>query len=289
MKGENELDTEQEERGVGARKIVVMHPGDRTMSAAENHMPQKGDGEAESEDTSAQSSSTGTLTGTNAPSAEEAEALRLDTAAAVKPEEDPALEPKSARPNRAITFADETDTNPRTMAPARAQSDMMDHYPSPRSPDQHVSFLMRQRQQSKDRPLFIPGPRDFDKGHGPEEIEDEDDTALARTDTRTGMAPARRGSDLSEAGGENGRNTFRKKVTKKLSLEDAGQALQKAKLGVMTRFRHPTHNDETSEDEEEAERARPPNSAHPIDDMSSPTSLRTVSYTHLTLPTKRIV
>ena len=31
-------DMEQEERGVGRRKIVVMHPGSRTMSVAENHM-----------------------------------------------------------------------------------------------------------------------------------------------------------------------------------------------------------------------------------------------------------
>lgn len=273
MKENDHPDMEQEERGVGARKIVVMHPGERTMSVAEHHLPGKTEKDPDSEDTSAQSSSMGTLPDTRDHSVEEEGVLpRPDTSQALRPEDDPALEPKSARPNRAITFADETDTNPRSMAPARARSDSEDHYPTLRSPDQHVSFLMRQRQQSKDRPLFIPGPRDFDKGLGPEEIEDEDDIVPSRSHTKNGMALARRGSDLSEAGGESGRDTFREKVTKKLSLEDAGQAFQKAKLGVMTRLRHPAQSDGLEEEDEDV--GFPPSSAHPTNEISSPTSLR---------------
>lgn len=272
-KGDDNPDMEQEERGVGGRKIVVMHPGDRTMSVAQHHMSEK-DADPESEETSAQSSSVGTLPATQDPSFEDHGPLRIDTSTKpANPDEDPANEPRSARPNRAITFADETGKDPKRLAPARRRSESGERFPSPRSPDQHVSFLMRQRQQSHDRPLFIPGPRDFDKGHGPEEIDEDDDITLSRTNTRAGgMLPARRNSsDGDESGDDNGKSAFRTRLKNKLSLEDAGNALHKARTGVMARFRHPANQDEPSE-EEEIEKVTEP--SRDTDEVSSPTSLR---------------
>lgn len=273
-KDDTASDMEQEERGVGRRKIVVMHPGSRTMSLAEHHLAGddilEKDNHTESEETSAASSSAGTATEAKEPASKPA--TESDT---LSPED--AIrhgafdeEPKALRPARAITFADEAE--PKT--PARPYADDEEHFPTPRSSDQHVSFLQQQRDRRDKRSLYIPGPKDFERGHGPEEIEEEDPHDLSRVQTGAegSIVPARRRySDDDESSPERSRHPLRKRLTNKLSIEDASQALHKAKLGVVTRFRHHAQHDGADNDEQAVEKFPEP---HEPSENATPTSLR---------------
>ena len=69
---------------------------------------------------------------------------------------------------REITFAD--DMGSPFSPPARL--------PQQRSPEQHIAFVENQRNPTDKGILRIPGPREFDEGHGPETL--EEDNALSK-------------------------------------------------------------------------------------------------------------
>lgn len=267
-------DMELEERGVGRRKIVVMHPGSRTMSVAEHHLKGEGvldeDDTPESEETSTASSSNGTV-----PEAKDSANESANETEASSPENETKHdasdeEPRTLRPARAITFADETDPK----VPVRPYDDAEEHFPTPRTPDQHVSFLQQQRDRRHKPSLYIPGPKDFERGHGPEEIGEEDHNTLSRVQTGVegSMAPARpQYSDDDDTSPERSRHPLRKRLTNKLSLDDATQAFHKAKLGVVTRLRHHGQHDGADDDEQAIEKFPEP---HGSSDPATPTSLR---------------
>lgn len=246
-KEDNMPDLEVAQKGVGDRKIVVMHPGERTMSVAEHHLPQKIKDESDAEVSSgAVSSTASSFTGAVHDPPDISKEPRYDPNQEKQEhksseEEEPAV----THPQRAITFADEVDA--KALAPPRRQSSDLEQGLR-RTPEQHITFVENQRKRKDKGTLYIPGPRDFEEGHGPEAIEDEDGNELSRVATDGNMKPARRGSDREEPGDEHSRRPLRKRLTNKLSLEDAGTTFTKARLGVITRFRHPAQHDGTDDD-----------------------------------------
>ena len=78
---------------------------------------------------------------------------------------------------REITFADEVPRSGR-------QSPELARIPEQRDVSKHVEFLQRQQANAKKGgALYIPGPRDFDRGEKPEEL--DEDLTISRLHTRT--------------------------------------------------------------------------------------------------------
>ncbi|GAB7347101.1 hypothetical protein MBLNU459_g3229t2 [Dothideomycetes sp. NU459] len=81
---------------------------------------------------------------------------------------------------REITFADEVRPSGH-----RRQSSGLDHVPEQRAKELHIAFLERQRKNKEAGTLRIPGPRDFDRGDVPREVDqDDEDNELRPTMTR---------------------------------------------------------------------------------------------------------
>lgn len=93
------------------------------------------------------------------------------------------------RLHREITFADEVHKNDEV-----SQSNAsLAHVPEHRDISKHVEFLQRQQSNAKKSgALYIPGPRDFDRGRVPEEM--DNDMTISRLHTRTSFNA---GSDRS--------------------------------------------------------------------------------------------
>lgn len=86
--------------------------------------------------------------------------------------------------NRDIKFADELPEP----ASNRRDSSPEERIPEPRQMSQHIAFVERQRQQKNQTQgtatLRIPGPRDFDRGDVPKELDSSEDHDLIRPPTR---------------------------------------------------------------------------------------------------------
>nr|OQO31581.1 hypothetical protein B0A51_01423 [Rachicladosporium sp. CCFEE 5018] len=95
-------------------------------------------------------------------------------------EDDHHLGLSKALANREITFADEVKKAP------NGDYDDDDRLPSERDPAQHIAFVEKQKKAAKEREstLRIPGPRDFDRGEMPHQLDDSDDDELVRPQTR---------------------------------------------------------------------------------------------------------
>lgn len=78
--------------------------------------------------------------------------------------------------HRDITFADE-------LKPARREDSNLARMPMQRSTEQHIEFLEKQRNEKDKSILYIPGPRDFDRGDKPKQLEDDQSTRLERAGT----------------------------------------------------------------------------------------------------------
>ncbi|TKA80593.1 hypothetical protein B0A55_02897 [Friedmanniomyces simplex] len=81
---------------------------------------------------------------------------------------------------REITFADEVSTQ------HAEQSRDLPTVPEGKDVDKHIRFLEQQQRHAKDKEgtLRIPGPRDFDRGEKPEEVDSDDEDVLNRPLTR---------------------------------------------------------------------------------------------------------
>ncbi|KAI4282939.1 MAG: hypothetical protein L6R38_002558 [Xanthoria sp. 2 TBL-2021] len=154
----NEVDTENEEKGVRGRSIVVLHKNGGADSTEDGSVAAVAKKLDESEATSASSSShedklASDKTGVEAP---------LDQA--------PSL-------HREVTFADELDE----VGELKTSTQRL---PLRQSAEEHIAFLEKQRNPQGKSTLRIPGPRDFDQGHVPETVaEDEDGGALGHKTT----------------------------------------------------------------------------------------------------------
>jgi len=87
--------------------------------------------------------------------------------------------------HREITFADEVlrrNSEGDEIAP-------MERLPPHPDTDRHIQFLERQHRNAQNQTgtLRIPGPRDFDRGAVPKELDDSDDDELCRPQTRNTM------------------------------------------------------------------------------------------------------
>lgn len=90
------------------------------------------------------------------------------------------------RLNREITFADEVPKS------GRHSPDLV-RARTPRDVSKHIEFLERQQSNAKKAgALYIPGPRDFDRGDKPEEL--DPDLAIQRQNTRPSLG-GRRSTD----------------------------------------------------------------------------------------------
>ncbi|KAI4277928.1 MAG: hypothetical protein LQ337_001411 [Flavoplaca oasis] len=145
----SEADPENSEKGVRGRSIVVLHKNegaDRSGDRLPAVMSKKLD---ESEPTSSSSSSQEEKSAFNRTGAE----APLDQA--------PSL-------HREVTFADEVDD----VGGPRACTQRL---PLRQTAEEHIAFLEKQRNPQGKSTLRIPGPRDFDQGHVPETVAEDDD------------------------------------------------------------------------------------------------------------------
>jgi hypothetical protein len=124
-------------------------------------------------------------------------------------------EPTGQPFRREITFADEVipPRHTRTMSSS-------DPRPAQISAEKNIAFLERQRNLQKDKGvLYIPGPRDFDRGDKPQELDEEPQSAVtprSRIPPRIGFGPRRDADNLSnnpEAAKIGRSNTFDKAVS----------------------------------------------------------------------------
>lgn len=83
----------------------------------------------------------------------------------------PAIETPSTF-QRDIMFADE-------VRPSRR--DNLDRVPQRRTKEESIAFVENQRNLKDQKVLRVPGPRDFDRGERPHEVDEEDETDLDRT------------------------------------------------------------------------------------------------------------
>lgn len=90
-------------------------------------------------------------------------------------EKDPSFTPQPFR--REITFADE-------IRPER--DDVFgDRLPSKLDTDHHIAFLENQRHPKDNSVLYIPGPRDFDRGDIPQQINEGEELEMLKFHKRT--------------------------------------------------------------------------------------------------------
>lgn len=221
---------EKEERGVGGRRIVVMHPGAKTMELAEHpekKIPKRPAGEGEEEEEGSYSgaggnSDTSETPGNSQSGTHDTEEIPEEITKATKQDSNESSAPSQPF-HRNIMFADEV------IKPSRGQFDADEHpddlLANRRTKDQHIAFLENQRNPKDKGTLYIPGPRDFDQGKGPQEIDDEHTLALQRSRIEIPQTPLRESGD-----GFSGR----KALKNKLSLDDATNAFAKAKHGVLS-------------------------------------------------------
>ncbi|KAL8659852.1 MAG: hypothetical protein Q9226_000217 [Calogaya cf. arnoldii] len=173
----NDVDTIDEEKGVRGRSIVVLHKNEGADSTEDGLVTAKK--LEESEPTSSSSSS------------QDDNSTTKKTKLAAPLDQAPSL-------HREVTFADEVDDagRPKSSDP---------RMPLRPSAEEHIAFLEKQRNPQGKSTLRIPGPRDFDQGHVPETvIEDEDGGALRHKttspieDSSASVEPVRRNITIEE-------------------------------------------------------------------------------------------
>ncbi|KAL8836902.1 MAG: hypothetical protein Q9176_006032 [Flavoplaca citrina] len=176
----NEADPEKSEKGVRGRSIVVLHKNegaDRSEDRLPAAMSKKLD---DSEPTSSSSSS------------QEEKSAFDRTGVEAQLDQAPSL-------HREVTFADQVDDveGPRTCT---------QRLPLRQTAEEHIAFLEKQRNPQGKSTLRIPGPRDFDQGHVPETVAEDDDggaltyktTSPVDDSTNSTAEPVRRNITIDE-------------------------------------------------------------------------------------------
>lgn len=159
-----------EEQGVGSRKIMVMRPEqhmiDRISNAIDNDDGFKHTdfSEKQKRDHILGDSSGSGSTSNGDNSSDAGKGIENDTTFVPQPF------------RREITFADEIEP----------ERDIFgDRLPSQRTTDQHIAFLENQRHPKDNSVLYIPGPRDFDRGDIPQQINEGEELEMLKQHKRT--------------------------------------------------------------------------------------------------------
>lgn len=164
-----------EHTGVGDKKITVMRPGNRDDEARDDdERPADTASETESSERKAEMSN---------------DVEKDDTLAA--------LSPNTPHLPRAITFADQAPT------PTRPRNDTdASRLPVPRSKEDSIAFVQQQRHNPEDDTLYIPGPRDFDRGAVPKNISSPDEQGGLHRARTTESFPSIRADGRTESHGD---------------------------------------------------------------------------------------
>jgi len=151
-----------EEKGIGSRKILVMRPGQDEVAHVASI-----EGKERDSDTSEDLSGSGNTSNHDRNNDKDNDI-----------EADPTFVPQPYR--REITFADEI--KPVHNASVDADGLIL---PSQRSTEQHIAFLENQRNPKDNSVLYIPGPRDFDRGDIPQQINETEELEMLKHHQRT--------------------------------------------------------------------------------------------------------
>lgn len=191
-KAKSEHDLSNLERGVNGRKIRVLHettkPNGMNGSNAVDHHAQTEFAEKLGLDTSSEDVFATPPGGSNHGSDRDHEvppdgAASEERAQVPETPQTPGTTYLGLNPriHREITFADEVDGSPNAQALPQAED-----APEGTELSRHIHFLERQQRNAlkEGGTLRIPGPRDFDRGEKPKELEDSDDEELKRPQTR---------------------------------------------------------------------------------------------------------
>ena len=154
--GDKDLD--RVERGVNGRSIVVLHDGKKIPNGDLNAMleSEKLDS-AEGRESGSQETSTESQRESDESTNRDGELLSPQPSS----QQTPTF-------HRDIVFADEVESEGDIDLPIQGQ-------PQQPSEEQHIAFLENQRRPKDKGTLRIPGPRDFDRGHVPETLDQEID------------------------------------------------------------------------------------------------------------------
>ena len=157
-----------EPKGIGKKKITVMRPDRETILEAERPSPGPSDKAAD----------TGSDTGSSKSRAAYADSNNHNLHEGF----DGDLSPNTNMP-RAITFADEVPaTTEYGMGAARM--------PAPRSKEEHIAFVEKQNKDQEGDTLYIPGPRDFDRGAVPQHVHGASENSSTPRHTAVGRFAA---------------------------------------------------------------------------------------------------
>lgn len=185
-----------EERGFGPRKIMVMRPDDDIIHNV-----------AAMDEKSRDSDTSGDASGSGSTSNHERNQGMSDEV-----ESDPAFVPQPFR--REITFADE-------IRPVRDGLNG-DRLPSKFSTEQHLAILEAQRNPKDNDVLYIPGPRDFDRGDIPQQINEGEELEMLKQHQRSWSGEHNREGDATDS---------------HLEKSNSASQMSAAKMSVFSRLR----------------------------------------------------
>ncbi|TKA29438.1 hypothetical protein B0A50_03450 [Salinomyces thailandicus] len=196
---QQEMDLQGLESGVGGREIKVLHqttvPNGMTGPTAKSANAQREFTDKFAWDAHADSVSSTPPEGSNSssqsgPSDEVVSDEKFDDNGTDTPST-PAETFMGLNPrlNRDVLFADEVET---PVSGHAMMSPALERVPEDgKKPDKHIAFVERQQQNARSEAgtLRIPGPRDFDRGEMPKQVDDEEGQELARRQTRNTLGP----------------------------------------------------------------------------------------------------
>jgi potassium uptake Trk family protein len=193
-----DFDIENEERGVEGRRIKVLH-GDETSEPRDEKAAATGQ-----ETEKSGSADTGQSKST-------AVEQRRGSENAIEDDEDVVSSGGSTTQtpfHRDIVFADEVRRPPRDLSNE-------ERIPEQRPQAQHIAFVENQRNPKDDSTLYIPGPRDVERGYGPQRVEEGDSGSdiVRQTSQEATIDPANaaeiNGDDHPLKGENSKRNRFK--------------------------------------------------------------------------------
>ncbi|KAI9827693.1 MAG: hypothetical protein M1819_006894 [Sarea resinae] len=180
----DDADIEAEERGVNGRPIVVLRNGHNANGHAIENDNEKSFGvENPMEDTDEGSQSPRGGGHSPIPRTGSSDSGSASTL------------PQAQSFHRDITFADE-------VKPVRRTDTESSRLPEPRSAEQHIAFLENQRNPADKGTLRIPGPREFDRGDLPKQLDNEEGQGNGALARQTSGPVEQVGADEDKEGNE---------------------------------------------------------------------------------------
>jgi potassium uptake Trk family protein len=153
-----QADLDKEEQGIGHRRTSVLHSPNRKRGTREEDAAVEKASERQSGDSSVPSGELGNGVMEKT----------ISNGSGISPTQSASYPPF----HRDIVFADE-------VSPAKEDIANEDRIPEQRSNEQHIAFVENQRNPKDKSTLWIPGPRDVERGYRPKRIEEGDSSSDA--------------------------------------------------------------------------------------------------------------